>query len=149
MEELGHKLILSGTILFASQIHDSPSLAGRSLDFAWFADRDVDTHADRVADIRGEQPALSVACNLIGVACPCFGQDAHAVETLVAAEFDLKMRTEAFATQYLLLNLGWKDVDAANDYHVVRSPPNVHSPRPSFQRLTVLPSPEFEDAMTA
>src|SRR5262249_1134461 len=66
---------------------------------------------------------------LLGMARPCFGQDTHGVETFVAPQLDNESGGKPFATQYLLLDLGWKNIHSPDDHHVVGPTGDLlHSP---------------------
>jgi hypothetical protein len=80
------------SLWFGPQVNYPPGLACGSLNFARLGDQNLNTQSNRTAYVRREQLAQRAACNLIGMARPCFGQDTHGVETFVAPQLDDEMR---------------------------------------------------------
>ena len=117
-----------GLLRIGSQIDDSLRFACRALYLTRLSDCDLNAYTDCVSNVGHEELTLRCSRICIGVARPCFRSHAHAVEASVAAQFDDEMWPEALAPQYLFFNLCWKDIDAADDEHVVRSAKNfLHS----------------------
>src|SRR5690606_9913111 len=85
----------------------------------------------RIADLdpaRDPDDRLDVVRQIPGRLCPgvlgtvargAFDVNDHVVHPARTAQFDLEMRRETPAFQDLLLDLGRKDIDAAQDDHVV------------------------------
>ena len=92
--------------------------------------RDKPGHIEGYICIARFATAMAASFTASGsVGCAWHVRAISSAEALIAPQLDDEMWGKPFATQYLLLDLGWKNIHSSDDHHVVGPTRDLlHSP---------------------